>query len=169
VTVTATSRRFRPTFAALEAAYPTPDQIERSPLFVEIGIAELISDPAYMNTCAIRMSYALTKAGVSLKKGGLRINTGPHKGQRIEPSMKNLAERLVELWGPPEKFNTDVEAKSGLAMKKGVIAFFFGDFLPLIGAQGHIDLLRQRESGYKRCVGSCFFKPDNKIWFWPLQ
>jgi hypothetical protein len=169
LTNSVTSRAHRPTFAALEAAYPATSRIEQAELFQEIGIEALTGKIAYLNTCAIRMSYGLTKAGVTLKKGGLKINIGPHKGKRIEPSMKKLAEHLVELWGQPEKFDTDAAAKTGLAMRKGVIVFFFGEFLPLVGAQGHIDLLRQKPSGFAACVGTCFFKPKNKIWFWPLQ
>jgi hypothetical protein len=169
MTTQAGGRAFRPTYTALEAAYPNAKVLSRSQLFEEMGIGELIPNGAYMNTCAIRMSYALAKAGVSLKKGGLRFNVGPHKGQRIEPGMKKLAEHLVELWGQPEKFDTDAAAQQHLGMRKGVVVFFFGDFLPLIGAQGHIDILKPRRSAYSECVGSCFFGKETKTWFWPLQ
>lgn len=160
-------RAARPSFADLEAAYP--NSLTPAALFDEIGIGELIRDPAYRNTCAIRMSYALTQAGLTLPRGGLRINKGPFKGKRIEAGMRKLANQLVELWGLPQTFASDAAAVDALTMKRGVVVFLFGETIPLIGAQGHIDLLRPRKSLERACVGSCFFGPRNKVWFWELN
>ena len=160
-------RAAKPSFAALVAAYPGKSLLLPA-LYKEIGIEDLTNHVSYQNTCAIRVSYALAKAGAPLRRGGLRINKGPHSGQRIEPGMKNLAEQLEELWGPPERFNTSAEAKEKLAMRQGVAAFFFGEFLPLVGAQGHIDLLYPRRPGFEECANTCFFGPHNKVWFWEL-
>lgn len=157
----------RPSFLDVEAAYP--NNLPAPALFDEIGIGELIGNPAYRNTCAIRMSYALTKAGVTLPRGGLRINKGPLKGKRIEAGMRRLADQLVELWGLPQTFTSDATAVAALALKKGIVVFLFGETIPLVGAQGHIDLLRPRQSVQKACVGSCFFGPRNKVWFWELN
>jgi hypothetical protein len=164
----AVERVRRPSFKDVEAAYPNRD-MSALDLFNELGIGELAGNAAYRNTCAIRMSVALTKAGLALKKGGLRINKGPFKGMRIEPGMRKLADHLVELWGIPEKFDSGTAAVEALSMKQGVVVFFFGETLPLVGAQGHIDLLRASQSVAKACVGSCFFGPRNKIWFWELN
>jgi hypothetical protein len=161
-------RARRPSFATVRQAYPTTTAVSRPQLFHELGIEALIGDFAYENTCGIRMSYALTKAGVVLTRGGLRINKGPFQGRRIEPSMRKLAEHLVELWGPPQKFDSNAKAADDLTLQQGVIAFFFGEFLPLVNAQGHIDLLLPRWPGFEECVGSCNFGRDNKVWFWPL-
>lgn len=77
-------------FATLRAAYPRKS-VRRAELYAEIGIEELIDVDAYKNTCGIRMSYAFTRAGMPLQRGGLRINKGPYKGARIEASMGKLA------------------------------------------------------------------------------
>lgn len=159
----------KPRYALLKDGYPTANAVKLPELYDELGIGALTNNAAYQNTCAIRMSYALAKAGLILKKGGLRINIGPHKGKRLEPSMKKLAEQLADMWGPPEKYGSTASANQALHLRKGVVAFFFGDFLPLVNAQGHIALLDPKPSGYLQCVGSCFFDNDNKVWFWPLD
>ncbi|GGC22996.1 T6SS effector amidase Tae4 family protein [Pseudoduganella buxea] len=162
------SRVAKPSFATLAAAYPAKSMMLPA-LYTELGIEALIYDPAYQNTCAIRVSYALAKAGTPLRRGGLRINRGPHKGQRIEPGMKNLSEQLQDMWGPPERFDSSADAKTKLVMRQGVAAFFFNDLLPIVGAQGHIDLLYPRRPGFEECANTCFFGPYNKVWFWDLH
>ena len=157
----------RPSFAAMEAAYPGHAQ-SREDLYRELGIEALLNNAAFMNTCGIRMSYALARAGSPLHKGGLKINKGPHQGARLEPNMRKLAEQLEDVLGPPQKFDGDAAAKEALVMQQGIVAFFFGEFLPLVGAQGHIDLLRPKQSGFLNCVGTCYFGPNNKVWFWAL-
>ncbi|MCC6070945.1 T6SS effector amidase Tae4 family protein [Massilia sp. GCM10020059] len=164
----AVSGGHRPTYAALEVAYPSKS-MPRAQLYEELGIGELTNKAEYENTCAIRLSYAVTKAGLALRKGGLRINKGVHKGKRIEPSMRKLAEHLAEMWGPPERYASEEAARSGIGRRKGVAAFFFGEILPLAGAQGHIDIIKASANGYFQCAGACFFGPKNKIWFWPLR
>lgn len=158
----------KPNFVKLAAMYPRKS-VSQKKLYEEIGIGELAGNPAYENTCGIRMSYALTRSGLFLKRGGLRINRGPYRGKRIEPGMRKLAEQLTELLGPPEEFRSEQAAKKQIGMRKGVIAFFFDDNLPLLGAQGHIDLVWPNETGFYQCLGSCFFSPRGKIWFWPLD
>lgn len=98
MTAPATRTGLRPGYAALAVAYPMKS-ITRGQLYDELGIGELTALPQYENTCAIRLSHAVTKAGMALRTGGLRINAGPHKAKRIEPSMRKLANQLCELWG----------------------------------------------------------------------
>ncbi|GGC13080.1 T6SS effector amidase Tae4 family protein [Pseudoduganella buxea] len=158
----------RPSFAAVREAFPSRKVVSREMLFEEIGIEALMHDPAYENTCAIRMSYALTKAGVVLRKGGLKFNKGPFAGRRIEPGMRKLSEHLVELWGPPQSFAVNAEAVDALTLQQGVVSFFFGEMLSAGAAQGHIDLLMPRWPGFEECANTCYFGSDKKIWFWPL-
>ncbi len=159
---------FRPPFSALVAKFPRKT-ISRAELYSEIGIEALVDDPQYSNTCAIRMSYALAQAGVFLAKGGLKINKGAYRNRRIEPSMRKLSNYLVEQWGQPEKYASDAAAMKGIGGRKGVISFFFGETLPLVGAQGHIDLVWPNATGYYQCAGACFFSERNAIWFSPLD
>lgn len=91
--VHSTGRLPRPRFVTLAANYPKKS-MSRADLYEELGIGVLTNNPAYENTCGIRMSYAIAKSGVILGKGGLRINKGPLKGRRIEPGMRKLAEHL---------------------------------------------------------------------------
>jgi 2,3-bisphosphoglycerate-independent phosphoglycerate mutase len=163
----ALERAARPAFDDVAAAYPD-HSLSAAGLFDEIGIGLRPGDPAYRNTCAIRMSYALAKAGVVLKQSGPRTGKGCHQNMPIEASMRKLAEHLVGLWGIPEKFDADATAVAALAMRKGIVVFFCGDFIRPVGAQGHIDLLRQHQSVLKACAGTCFFGPGSKVWFWEL-
>ena len=72
----------------------------RAALYEGFGIGELTNKPEYANTCAIRLSYAVTKAGRAL---AVRLNTvwvpefgREHwelKGGRLEfDDMLNIAE-----------------------------------------------------------------------------
>jgi hypothetical protein len=62
-------------------------------------------NPAYENTCAVRMSLALIKTGVDFV-GRLKIKDGPHKGRTIEPGAKLLADQLARptVFGRPDIF-----------------------------------------------------------------
>lgn len=85
----------RPAFTRLWAAYLPNYRVERPALYTELGIQTLNDDPSFTNTCAIRVSYALAKVGLPVTKGGLKIQAGPHKGKRLEPGMRNLANYLA--------------------------------------------------------------------------
>lgn len=163
----------RPSFASLWGAYSPSHQLERPALYEELGIQALTDDPAYTNTCAIRVSYALARVGLPLTKGGLRIQAGIHKGKRLEPGMKNLANYLArpDRWGEPEKYIGEEEARKRIGQRKGLVAFFFPASGTLLGspvAQGHIDLVGPHK-GFLQCAGQCFFAPKNSVWFWPLD
>jgi hypothetical protein len=54
----------RPRFSALMERYPRATR--REEIVADIGSKDLVDNPAYEDTCAIRMSYALLKAGVML-------------------------------------------------------------------------------------------------------
>ena len=82
--------------------------------------------------------------------------------------MRKLSEHLVELWGTPERYASEAAAVKGIAGRKGVISFFFSETLPLVGAQGHIDLVWPSAGSYYQCASSCYFSERNAIWFWPL-
>ncbi|MEJ7805844.1 MAG: T6SS effector amidase Tae4 family protein [Telluria sp.] len=159
---------FTPKYAALESAYPAKS-VTRAALFEELGIGALIDNKAYTNTCAIRMSYAVTRAGVVLRKGGLKFNKGPYKGMRIEPGMQKLAMHLAELWGDPEKYLASKDTDIALIMRKGVIAFFFKAVPTSAGAMGHIELLKPRPFGLSDSAQTCAFGSNNHVWFWPLD
>ncbi len=140
--------------------------IDANKLYGEIGydLKELIkSNPAYQNTCAVRMSLALKKAGVVFH-GRLPIKDGKFKGGRIEPGAKLLADQLAQrqVLGAPQVIPS-AEAPAKLAGKQGVV--FFNKISGYGG--GHIDLI-ETTNGVQVCHSNCFFE-SKEVWFWPLK
>lgn len=155
----------KPSFDAMWSAYPGI-LIAQNQLYDELGIGALTGDIRYVNTCGIRMSYTLAKAGHPLRAGGLKIQKGPYQGARLEPGMKKLAEHLATLWGKPEEYADGKAARAGVGERRGVIAFFYAPGSGM--AQGHIDLVEPSVKGLV-CAGTCYFSPTTKVWFWPLD
>lgn len=85
----------KPPFSILSSHYPGNKTVSREALFQELGWQDLIQNPSYANTCAIRISVALVKSGITLR-GGLVIQKGPHRGRRIEAGQARLAKMLAE-------------------------------------------------------------------------
>lgn len=56
----------KPAFRTLWSHYPQRRLWSREKLFRDIGWDSLIKDSAYKNTCAIRLSIALQKSGISI-------------------------------------------------------------------------------------------------------
>ena len=70
------------------------------------GFDDLIKqNPAYRNTCAVRLSLALIRSGVHFT-GRLPIKNGPYRGRMIESGAKLLADQLARavLFGRPAVF-----------------------------------------------------------------
>jgi hypothetical protein len=130
-----------------------------------IGHPELALDPAWGNTCAIRMSVALVWAGVKIRTGParLRLNAGPLKGEQIEPSQKVLSEFLAHEIGKPERYRSGPDANNAVAWRHGIVSFF-----SLHGSsQGHIDLVSVQDWP-QHCSLSCYWD-CREVWFWPLH
>ena len=158
-------------YAALKSKHASsneanPSFISREDVYKEIGYNadELIKqNPAYKNTCAVRMSLALLKAGVHFS-GRMKIKDGAHKGKMIEPGAKLLADQLARpiLFGRPALLPPK-DALARLSGKKGVILFW-----KITGyGGGHIDLI-DMSTTVQVCNSVCYFS-SKEIWFWPLQ
>ncbi len=134
-------------------------------VYKEIGydIDKLMKqNPAYENTCAVRVSLALIKSGVHFS-GRLRIKDGPYKGRMIEPGAKLLADQLLKsnIFGRPEFINPK-NAVTQLLGKKGVVLFW-----KITGyGGGHIDLI-ETSNTTPVCNSGCYYS-SREIWFWPL-
>lgn len=154
----------KPSYAILRANFHSAGVVKQDALFNELGWDDLLSNPNYKNTCAIRMSFAPVKCGVHVR-GGLTILKGVHKGSRIEPGQAKLAKMLAEpsYFGKPEEFSKE-EAKQGIGRRKGVVAFWD---IPgyMNGRGGHIDLVDGVAEGL--CASTCFWT-SSRVWFWPL-
>ena len=74
----------KPAFIKLRENYSSVAAVDQAALFGEIGWEDLIGKDSFANTCAIRVSLALIKAGVQIK-GRMAIRKGPFKGALIEP------------------------------------------------------------------------------------
>ena len=157
----------RPSFLPLQRNYSPTGTVTKAELFREIGWDDLIKNPDYDNTCAIRMSLALMKVGVPIH-GRMAIKKGPFAGQRIEPGQLKLSNMLLQksLFGAPEKFDQR-SVKAGVAERSGVIAFFR---IPgyLGGRGGHIDIVSPGANDHLACGSACYFNAA-EFWFWVLQ
>ena len=60
---------------ALLKNYPSNRVVSRDTLFQQIGWDDLIKNPGYGNTCAIRVSLALIRSGITIPSGRLPIKT----------------------------------------------------------------------------------------------
>ncbi|WEF33511.1 T6SS effector amidase Tae4 family protein [Pseudoduganella chitinolytica] len=157
----------RPLFLSLKHNYPHKDAIDTAQLFEGIGWDDLIDNPAYENTCAIRMSLALIRTGIHVS-GRIAIKKGLHKGRWIEPGQAKLSRMLAaeSMFGPPEKFDMQTVV-SGIANRSGVISFVR---IPsyLDGRGGHIDIIAPGAGGLMACGSGCYFTA-HEYWFWELQ
>jgi hypothetical protein len=152
----------KPSYQVLHQLYPRKDT--REALFADIGWSDLTSNPAYWDTCAIRMSTGLLRAGITLPGARMQAKAGTIKGQWIEPGQAKLSDILKRLWGAPEIYKSEQAARGGIAQRQGVVSFF-----KIEGTNGgHIDLIAMGEHGFLDCARSCFFSSVT-IWFWPLQ
>ncbi|MBL1259899.1 MAG: hypothetical protein COB33_005115, partial [Thiotrichaceae bacterium] len=71
------------------------------------NLDELIKrNPVYVNTCAVRVSLALLKTGVSFT-GRLPVKEGDFKGKKVEAGAKLLADQLMkpDAFGKPKIIN----------------------------------------------------------------
>lgn len=135
-------------------------------VYAAIGHPELADQPAWGNTCAIRMSVALIAADIRIWTSpvALRIKGGKYDGAQIEPKQKVLSNFLVREVGQPEKFKGGLNAHNGIAWRRGIVSF-----LQLHGSnQGHIDLVSVNDWPGIMCSSSCYWD-SLEVWFWPLR
>jgi hypothetical protein len=120
-------------------------------------------DPAYVNTCAVRMSLALLEAGVKFA-GRIRIRSGPHRGQHIEAGAKLLADQLARpaVFDRPQLLEP-VTASRRIGSRRGLI--FFHKIRGYGG--GHLDLIEPR-TRIAVCASHCYFD-CKEVQFWELE
>lgn len=153
----------RPLFFAMKAHHMgrgyLPPQV-----YDAIGHPELALDPAWHDTCAVRMSVALVGAGIRIYPGRLQIKAGQFKGAWVEPGQQHLSEFLVRAMGQPERYRSAPEARNTIAWRHGIVSFFglHG------GRQGHIDLASVPDWGDWECSLSCYWD-CREVWFWDLK
>jgi len=156
-----------PPFDVLWTNYSSNKIIKQPELFREIGWDDLIDNDVYANTCAIRVSLALIKSGVTIPDARMRIKAGTHRGKRIEPGQSKLSHILAKrsMLGQPEKFKTG-EYESGIGTRSGIVSFFH--LVPGVYENGHIDLVIPQAGGAKKCASQCWWS-SREVWFWPVR
>jgi hypothetical protein len=160
----------KPAFETLKSNYYSSNELQNnyvtgSALYSEIGIdhEKLIKEnPAYVNTCAARVSLALLKSNVPFI-GRLSVKSGKYVGKKIETGAKLLADQLMrnDVFGMPEIYKPDnfIQKISG---RKGVVLFW-----KITGyGGGHIDLIDSTTANTV-CSSNCYYQ-SKEIWFWPL-
>lgn len=75
-----------------------PARDSRPALYGEIDWDDLIDNPHYINTCAVRMSYGLLRAGVPLPGARMKAKSGALAGKYIEPGHEKLSNILKVIW-----------------------------------------------------------------------
>jgi hypothetical protein len=148
----------KPAYSTLKSHHNSSDYnnssyVSAQTLYEGIGykLDQLLKqNPGYANTCAVRMSLALLKSGVTFG-GRLKIKAGDHAGKLIEPGAKLLA------------FSSPATAQTRLAGKQGVVLFWKIDGY----GGGHIDLIESSNSALL-CNSHCYFS-CKEVWFWPLS
>lgn len=156
-------------YPTLKAVYPSSNPrsdkyVSQGDLFREIGWDDYIGNPNYENTCAIRVSLALVRAGVKISPKSHNILKGPHEGKGVEVNMARLARLLARpgYFGAYETL-TDGTLATAREARQGIIAFHG---IPGYVGGGHIDLIDNHETA-DRCASSCYFG-STEVWFWPM-
>lgn len=161
----------KPTFATLKSNYYSSNELQSNyvsgtDLYTEMGLdheALIKQNPAYVNTCAARVSLALLKSNVTFV-GRLTVKSGKHAGKKIETGAKLLADQLKkpEVFGMPEIY-TPANFLQRIKGRKGVVLFW-----KISGyGGGHIDLI-DSSTANAVCSSGCYYQ-SKEIWFWPLK
>lgn len=161
----------KPTYATLKSNYYSSNELQNNyvsgaDLYAEMGMDHeklMAQNPAYINTCAARVSLALIKSNVAFT-GRLSIRKGKYIGKKIETGAKLLADQLAisNVFGAPEIYKpTNFLTK--INGRKGVVLFWkiegYGG--------GHIDLIESSTTNTV-CNSGCYYQ-SKEIWFWPLK
>jgi hypothetical protein len=156
-------------FAVLMKAYPRKRDLDHDALFRLLGWDDLIANPAYANTCAVRVSLALIRSGVHVPDGRLTIRAGTHKGKMIEPGQARLSAILSRssMLGQAEKFGSGPAMYDGIRQRSGIVSFFH--LIPGVYEGGHIDIVSPQLGGpgALACGTDCYWT-SKEVWFWPL-
>lgn len=157
----------------LKRSYPKHDpEITAQTLSREIGgevleIYRLSNNP---NSCALRVSIALTKAGITIPSTSYTFLGADGKNYFVTAS--RLIEWMVKTFPKPielrltQKMKDTDSANDMIGQKEGIYAML-PDYPGNFGASGHIDIF-YKQSDLFDCDGGCYFSQANKAYFWEL-
>lgn len=155
-----------PPFNVLWRNYTSNKSVTQPELFKEIGWDDVIDNPAFKNTCAIRVSLAFIKSGVKVP-GRMRIKKGPYKGELIEMGQHNLTMILKREIGIPEQFSgSQRDYVEGIGKRNRIVSFYH--LLPGLYEGGHIDFVSYADGGALKCGSDCHWA-SKEVLFWPMR
>jgi hypothetical protein len=169
-------------YRTLASNYPNKHDTPTKQLLDEIGGEVRSSLGDAVNTCAIRVSYALNHSGAPITKlGGLYLLQGAAaKGQKLPPAKRrsdlyivrvlDMKRYLTQVYGLGKRI---YDARSipdkliGLSgATQGIILFQWNGPVAEFGATGHVDLFQLSASDPKLpldlipdCEGACYWQP----------
>lgn len=164
----------RPSFAIAWAAsqkiYDPSDSSARVARMIGGNVEKNVNNPdprrRWRNTCAVRMSYILSEAGMIIPAmPGLTV-TGADRRQYFY-RVRNLIDFLKDQWGKPEVVNYPPADGGNFADRKGVFLFEVSGWSD---ALGHATLFDGRI-----CYDHCYFnEPEaryttDRANFWSLS
>lgn len=155
-------------FSVLMKNYPRKRDVPAAVLFRELGWDDLIGNPSYENTCAIRVSLALIRSGLTIPGGRIPIKKkGQFKGKMIEPGQAKLSAILSRpsMLGKPQKYSGP-RAFVEIGSRSGIVSFF--RLTPGVYEGGHIDIVSPMSGGVSACGTGCYWT-SAETWFWPLR
>ena len=157
----------RPMYASLVRGYPSHHAVPPSALCEEIGWDEEALSGAGADTCAVRVSLALVRAGARIP-GKVNVSRGRFKGQRIEPAQTRLSLLLTHpsLLGRPEIYHGGVLAEAGIGQRRGIVSYWCRQ--SGMRAEGHIEIVGPDAAEVMGCGLPCY-REASEIWFWPLR
>jgi hypothetical protein len=153
-------------YPVLQSNFYSNKDVKPPELFKELGWEDLIGNPSYENTCAIRMSLALIKCGMHIP-GRLRIRKGQYKDKLVEMGQGNLSLLLADKsrLGSPEKCKGS-DAEGAIGSRSGIVSFW--QLIPGIYDHGHIDIVSAPTGRLRACGSDCYWT-SKEVWFWSLK
>ena len=134
--------------------------------FVERNVNNPDDKQRWSNTCAVRMSYILSQAGLTIPTIPGQTVSGADKRQYFF-RVDNLIAFLRQRWGEPEIVKYPPSDGGAIAGKKGVILFEISGWSD---ARGHATLFNG-----STCYDHCYFNEPGVSYqtdranFWSLQ
>lgn len=170
-----------PPFNTILSNYPLPYNVrpDRTPINRRLPLNDNTDDPTeanflHFNQCAIRVSLALRRSGVSLA-GASNISNPPPNGPTLAPTgngnvlgAKNLAGFLFK-FGTPEVYNgTNADVVSKLKNRTGIV--YFENFIEggrRSSSATHIDLWDKTHYMSPYPFSQMF--DATRIYFWDIK
>lgn len=157
----------RPMYASLVSGYPSHRAMPQAALFEEIGWDQPTHSSPEADTCAVRVSLALVRAGARIP-GRINVRRGRFKGQRIEPLQTRLSLLLTHpsLLGRPEIYQGGALAQDAIGQRRGIVSYWRRD--PGQPTESHIDIVGPDAAETLGCGVVCY-REAAEVWFWPLR